>query len=774
MVRASDALWKHDWIPGLLAVVVVLLLYGLSDLLADFERELYDFGVSTAGHPPAADISIIAIDDAPLPRPGPSPVAREDLARLTDQLAQAGASLVVLELPFANPQPEPAQEQVRRIAQTLGADPALAGNASVQALVRAAQSATSGDERLARSLRASGRVVLASRPGAPPIAPLSGAALAVAELSFRSDTDGVLRSQALFAGADGKGAPGLPLVVAAHRLKVPLSEIRRIADAGVRMGTQLLHTEDGDRVRPHFYATSDGKPAFTQTPLADVLSGRSAASRFAGHTVFVGLTSNQWVTPLDTPLSIAMSPVEALAHVSSALSQGHVVVQPVWAQGATLLVSAAIGALLVWQLPRLRGARRFVLALALSALLLVAQWTLQTMLGQWVPLVIPVVALWLGVIVLAMWPRPAPAPSPWQAVERRRVPRHHPQPAAAAPMMAPPRNGAATAVPASSAPASVPATQDASRMTLGPYVVEKKIGQGSMGAVYLGRDPQSDRVAAIKTIALRKEFEGDALQEARQRFAREAQTAGRLSHPDIVGIYASGEDRDLAWIAMEYLRGRDLAHYASPARLLPLPVVLRIGARVAEALAYAHRQGVVHRDIKPANVMVDLAADTVKVTDFGIARIADASRTRTGLVLGTPSFMSPEQLAGSPVDGRSDLYSLGVMLFQLLSGRLPHEADSMARLMALIASDTAPDVRTWRPELPEALADVVALALEKRPEVRYADGHQLATDLRTVESQLDALAHAPPPGALAEEAARRSFADTGPPAPTDPRHNSLS
>jgi serine/threonine-protein kinase len=162
--------------------------------------------------------------------------------------------------------------------------------------------------------------------------------------------------------------------------------------------------------------------------------------------------------------------------------------------------------------------------------------------------------------------------------------------------------------------------------------------------------------------------------------------------------------------------------------------VLGIAARVAEALCYAHQQHVVHRDIKPANIMLDLASDTVKVTDFGIARITDSSRTRTGLVLGTPSFMSPEQLAGRKVDGRTDLYSLGVMLFQLLTGVLPFRADSMAALMHKIANDDAPDIRTLRPELPPGLASLVAKSLRKRTEDRYQDGGQFARDLRAVLS----------------------------------------
>ena len=304
---------------------------------------------------------------------------------------------------------------------------------------------------------------------------------------------------------------------------------------------------------------------------------------------------------------------------------------------------------------------------------------------------------------------------------------------------------------------------------LGPYRVERQIGRGAMGAVYLARDPQGGRALAIKTLALGREFGGDALEEARLRFTREAQTAGCLDHPGIVRVLASGEEQGLAWIAMEFVPGRDLSHHTQPTALLPARTVLHVVARVAEALAYAHRQGVVHRDIKPANVMVDLSADSVKVTDFGIARIADASRTRTGVVLGTPSFMSPEQMAGQRVDGRSDLYSLGVMLFQLLCGRLPHQADSMSTLMRQIAQERAPDIRSLRPQLPEALADLVALVLEKQPELRPADGHRLALDLRLIAERMSGTAVAAPSVESAPEG--EVFAATVKFSRSDPGHN---
>ena len=210
---------------------------------------------------------------------------------------------------------------------------------------------------------------------------------------------------------------------------------------------------------------------------------------------------------------------------------------------------------------------------------------------------------------------------------------------------------------------------------LGRYQVEKELGKGAMGVVYLGKDPKIGRVVAIKTMALSQEFEGEELADARECLFREAETAGRLQHQNIVTIFDAGEEHDLAYIAMEFLKGKDLVDCCKDGQLLPLTKVLSIVGRVAEALAYAHKQNVVHRDIKPSNMMYEFDDDTVKVTDFGIASSpTPRSHTQTGQVLGTPSYMSPEQIAGDAVDGRSDLYSLGVMLFQLLTGMLPFPA----------------------------------------------------------------------------------------------------
>jgi serine/threonine-protein kinase len=281
-------------------------------------------------------------------------------------------------------------------------------------------------------------------------------------------------------------------------------------------------------------------------------------------------------------------------------------------------------------------------------------------------------------------------------------------------------------------PAAASSPVSADPAGLARYRRERELGRGSMGAVYLATDLQTGQPIALKLLTLQRDCSPEDLLELRQRLMREARAAARLEHPDIPRVLDAGEAGDEAWIAMEYVRGQDLSGYTRPGQLLPIKDVLRVAIRVARALDYAHSQGVIHRDIKPANVMFDRDSASLKVMDFGIARLADGSRTRTGLVLGTPSFMSPEQLAGLQVDGRSDLYSLGVMLYQLLTGQLPHQSDSMAGLLQQIAREPAPDVRRYRPELPEALAQLLALALEKRPELRYPSGAQMAQDLESV------------------------------------------
>ena len=204
---------------------------------------------------------------------------------------------------------------------------------------------------------------------------------------------------------------------------------------------------------------------------------------------------------------------------------------------------------------------------------------------------------------------------------------------------------------------------------LGKYEIRRELGKGAMGVVYEGFDPSIERVVALKTIRA-DQLGGEDAPEILARFRREAQAAGRLKHPHIVAVYEYGEDAGTTFIAMEFVEGRSLKEFFSQHARFTVPQLARIMSELLDALDYSHRRGVVHRDIKPANIMI-LPDGTVKVADFGIARIESSNLTQTGMILGTPSHMSPEQFMGQTVDGRSDLFSAGVILYELLTGEKP-------------------------------------------------------------------------------------------------------
>lgn len=266
-------------------------------------------------------------------------------------------------------------------------------------------------------------------------------------------------------------------------------------------------------------------------------------------------------------------------------------------------------------------------------------------------------------------------------------------------------------------------------LTYGPYRTVRLLGEGAVGRVFLAIDQTSGRPVALKLLPLSADGDEQSLKEARSRFLIEAYATRGLSHPHVAAVLDAGEAGRHGWIAMEFVPGSDLSRYVRPARLLPEAVVLQVVGKVAQALAHAHRAGIVHRDVKPSNVRVDWATDTVKLTDFGLARPDDAEATRTGLVLGSPSYMAPELLAGGLPTPRSDLYALGVMLFEMLCGRLPHEAPTLGELLRSVATRPAPDLRSLRPELGVDLADLVARLLQTDPAQRPGSAADVAARL---------------------------------------------
>ncbi len=275
-------------------------------------------------------------------------------------------------------------------------------------------------------------------------------------------------------------------------------------------------------------------------------------------------------------------------------------------------------------------------------------------------------------------------------------------------------------------------------MKIGRYEILDEIGQGAMGTVYRARDPLIERTVAIKTVPITLLQQEGA--DAESRFLREAQSAGRLSHPNIVTIYDVGEADGLAYIAMEYLHGRTLRDLMNKGPM-PLDLALDTAMQMAEAMAFAHEHGVIHRDIKPANVVVTEQRGRIKLTDFGIAHLVNSNHTQAGQMLGSPRYMSPEQAMGREIDGRSDIFSLGAVLYEMLTGRYAFDGDSLPAIVYHVINEAPVDATTLRSQIPDDVASLLARMLSKSPDAR--------PDARAVVSALHtwapATAHTPPP-----------------------------
>ena len=617
-------------------------------------------------------------------------------------------------------------------------------------------------------------------------------AAVVGHLNTLPDADGAIRAEPLVLEHFGQALPSLALAVAARSLNLAPVDIRVVSGESVSLGRLRIATDSATRMLTFFYDEIGGRPAFPADSFFDVASGKIPLDKYRGKIVLIGPTAAGIGSQFVTPVAPSMASVEVLAHTVSSILSEHFFVAPAWASWVEFGVFVLVALHLILLLPRLSAGMAAGLTALLLALLVGAHFGL--MIGQliWLQLMTAATLLLVGHLLLTtkrfLVTERGKEKSEAESAESNRMlglafqgqgqldmafdkfrkcplddtlmenlyslgldferKRQFNKAEAVFRYMADydikfrdleqrisrAKQMSETVIlgGAGAHPGGTLLLDGGSveKPMLGRYQIEKELGKGAMGVVYQGRDPKINRVVAIKTMALSQEFDEDELKDVKERFFREAETAGRLNHPNIVTMFDAGEEHDLAYIAMEFLKGRDLVPHTKPDNLLPLPKVLEIVARVAEALDYAHANNVVHRDIKPANIMYEPEADQVKVTDFGIARITDSSKTKTGMVLGTPSYMSPEQLAGKKIDGRSDLFSLGVTLYQLCCGQLPFVGESMAQLMFKIASEPHPDIRQVRAGLPECVAKIIDKTLVKDPEQRYQKGADLARHLR--------------------------------------------
>jgi len=586
--------------------------------------------------------------------------------------------------------------------------------------------------------------------------------------------------------------------VAAQSLNLKPSDIKVNLAESIEMGGLSIKTDPQLQMNTFFYSDIEGFSAFQVDSFYDVYSGKIPLEKYKNKIVLIGATAIGVGSSQVTPVDPAMAPVLTLAHTISSILQEDFFVEPEWAVWARMGAFLVVALYLMLLMPRVKAGIAAFITISLFSILLGAHLFLMTSLTLWVQLMGPAALLVIGHLLITtkrfLVSERGKLRSDAESSESNRMLGLAFQGQGQLDMafekfrkcpmddeiMEPLYNLAldferkrqfnkATGiyeymskhdkkfrdidkrmnrsqqmeetVMFGAGGGGTNSTMlldggDMEKPMLGRYEIEKELGKGAMGVVYLGKDPKISRVVAIKTMALAQEFEDDELEEVKERFFREAETAGRSSHPNIVTIFDAGEEHDLAFIAMEFLKGKDLGCYTKPDNLLDMKLVISIVIRSAEGLAFAHKQNVVHRDIKPANLMYEPESDTLKITDFGIARITDSSKTKTGMVLGTPSYMSPEQLAGKKVDGRSDLFSLGVMLYQMLCGKLPFTADSMASLMFKITNEEPPLITTIKEDIPKELETIISKSLAKEADDRYLTGDDFASALKSFVNSL--------------------------------------
>lgn len=634
-----------------------------------------------------------------------------------------------------------------------------------------------------------------NRAATPPIPLLGQRAMAIGNINDDLDVDGAVRTTPLILDYHGMFYPSLALITAVKSLNLKETDIEIHESGEVRLGNLSIQTDDNMRMHTFFYQDKNNQPAFRVDSFFDTISEKIPPEKYHNKIVLIGPTATGVGHTFPTPISSAMSPVHILAHTIASLLNEDYFSTPSWSLPLKWILYLTIALYLILSLPRLNAAMAAGVTTVLATVLLLLHYRLMTAHATWIQLMGPLTLLLTGYLILTSRRffltekdkiltdaesvesnrmlglafqgqgqldmafdkfRKCPLDDNMMDVfynlgldfDRKRqfgkaltVYQHMAQ-------WDPDYRNIKNRINRSSSLEQTVVLGGGSqndglsetlistdgtieKPMLGRYQVEKELGKGAMGTVYQGRDPNINRIVAIKTLSLGDAFEGKNLELAKKRFFQEAESAGRLNHPTIVTIFDTGQDNGLAYIAMEYLQGHDLDRYAKGRPFLPVPLVIQIIAKVAIALDYAHKNSVVHRDIKPSNIMFNPKTKEIKVTDFGIARLTEGggTKTRTGLVLGTPYYMSPEQIAGHRVDGRSDLFSLGVTFFQLLTGQLPFSAQDMATLLFQITTEPHKNPRTLRNDLPECLEKIIDTVLQKQPEKRFQSGALMARAL---------------------------------------------
>ena len=712
--------------------------------------------------PVGEDVVIVGIDDTSLERMGNWPWNRDKLGKLVEAVSAHGAKTVLLDLTF---EPENYQEMAG-YSDSLARSLSRASNVVVgyyfsqtelppqgmaipDGLARSAYRAFSNPESFSRfppvgatSLR-------------PPAGPIADSSAYLGFINILPDNDRKVRRHPLIVGYRGEFYPSAPVVAAAHFLGVEQHEI------GVHVGRSIIlagRTVPTDRLGQLAINYGGPEKSFKYYSAADVMNKNISPREFSGKLVIIGYTAFTATDIFSTPVSKRLPGVELLANVTENIIHGSTLKAISNQFNVNLLVLALIGVFCALVLPRVSLVNRIAVLFLFLVILLNMNYVLFSSFGIMFDSLYPVGQL--AMMLLA---------APFLKMENRATAEAREEEeeeldyeallsgsdkipvntwgdqtpgsryGGTVPQNARTTSGetlAGTAgmsnygtLPLSSS-TSVGEVRGPMMEHFGRYKILGSLGKGAMGMVYKGLDPAIDRPVALKTIRLDQIMEQDEADELRERLVREAKAAGQLSHPNIVTIYDVGQEGNIQYIAMEFLRGNTLESLISSGINWDYKELSRVILQVCDALDYAHDHGIVHRDIKPANIMI-LDDNKVKVMDFGIARFdKSASMTQTGTALGTPNYISPEQLKGQSVDRRSDIFSLSVLFYELLTGKKPYKGDTLSSLIYSILHTEPPAPSDVNRDVPRIFDKIIAKGLVKDPDLRFQKAKDMGDILR--------------------------------------------
>jgi CHASE2 domain-containing sensor protein/tRNA A-37 threonylcarbamoyl transferase component Bud32 len=701
-----------------ITALVALLFFLRPGFFDNLHYRLYDLSLRARGSlsaPP--EVAIVAVDDASVASLGRWPWPRGKMAELINLLSRAGAKVIAVDVVFL---PD-GQEKASGNDRLLGEAVQKAGNVLLPFYFTLGKP---GEERKKGETPPpvlSSSYLLFDDPKKfsdfpPPVGvemfvsvpEVMRGARAMGHINALPDADGKVRRDPLIIQYDGYYYPAFSIQVAAAARGLNRGDLKVNVGRSLRLGKITVPTDPQGKMLIPYYG---GNRSIPHRPCLDVLEGRISPEAFKDKIVLVGVTAAGAFDFLTTPFSSRFSGVEKHAQIVAGILQGRFISRPPWVSFLELGLVLLFGLLLTFFLPGRRPAVRLILCLACLGILgILMVGTIRQ--GIWMQVSFPALVVISQYILGAV--RGA---------------------------------GAAGKAPAVSAEATAVMTGEAREPTLsggtlrvepgGPrqkidrYEILGELGHGAMGIVYKGRDPIIDRLVAIKTIRFDRLYEEQDIKGLKDRFFKEAQAAGKLTHPNIVTIFDVGEDRGLSYMAMEYVEGDVLSKFCSPERLLEPEEVLEIIAQAADALDSAHKRHIVHRDIKPANIL-RTSEGQIKVMDFGIAKLPSSTLTQDGSVLGTPAYMSPEQIRGEDLDGRSDLFSLGSTLYELLTGVKIFSGSNFAVMSEKITHENPPPASRVNPRVPPAVDEVLKKVLAKNRNDRYPRGKDFSKDLRKV------------------------------------------